>query len=134
MLSPAARILAAADVYHALTEPRPHRPAFSSEAAADEIRCEVRAGRLDSEAVNSVLAVVGHRVQMGRRELVAGLSEREIEVLRLLARGHSTRQIAETLVISPKTADHHIQHIYTKIGVSTRAGATLYAMEHDLLI
>ena len=133
MLSPAARILAAADVYHALTEPRPHRPAFSAEAAADEIRREVRAGRLDSEAVNYVLAAAGHRVQVARRELVAGLSERELEVLRLLARGHFTRQIAETLVISPKTADHHIQHIYTKIGVSTRAGATLYAMEHDLL-
>ena len=133
MLSPAASILAAADVYHALTEPRPHRPAFSAEAAADEIRREVRAGRLDSEAVNYVLAAAGHRVQVARRELVAGLSERELEVLRLLARGHFTRQIAETLVISPKTADHHIQHIYTKIGVSTRAGATLYAMEHDLL-
>lgn len=134
MLSPAARLLAAADVYYALTEPRPHRPAFSAEAAAEEIRREVRAGRLDSEAVNCVLAAAGHRVQATRRELVAGLSEREVEVLRLLARGHSTKQIAQTLVISPKTADHHIQHIYTKIGVSTRAGATLYALEHDLLI
>ncbi|MBE7555464.1 MAG: HD domain-containing protein [Anaerolineales bacterium] len=133
MLSPAARILAAADVYHALTEPRPHRLAFSVEAAAEEIRREVRAGRLDSEAVNCVLAAAGHRVQAARRELVAGLSERELEVLRLLARGHSTRQIAEALVISPKTADHHIQHIYAKIGVSTRAGATLYALEHDLM-
>jgi HD-GYP domain-containing protein (c-di-GMP phosphodiesterase class II) len=133
MLSPAARILAAADVYHALTEPRPHRPPFSAEAAADEIQREVRAGRLDSEAVNYVLAGAGHRVQAAHRERVAGLSEREIEVIRLLARGHSTKQIAETLVISPKTADHHIQHIYTKIGVSTRAGATLYALEHDLL-
>jgi HD-GYP domain-containing protein (c-di-GMP phosphodiesterase class II) len=134
MLPPAARLLAAADVYYALTEPRPHRPAFSAEAAADEIRREVRAGLLDGDAVNYVLAAAGHRVQIGRRELAAGLSEREIEVLRLLARGHSTKQIAETLVISPKTADHHIQHIYTKIGVSTRAGATLYALEHDLLM
>lgn len=133
MLSPSTRILAAADVYHALIEPRPHRPAFSAEAAADEIRREVRAGRLDGEAVNCVLAAAGHRVQRMHPERVAGLSERELEVLRLLARGHSTKQIAAALVISSKTADHHIQHIYTKIGVSTRAGATLYALEHDLL-
>lgn len=133
MLSPAARILAAADVYHALTEPRPQRPAFSGEAAADEIRGEVRTGRLDGEAVNCVLTAAGHQVRRARPERVAGLSERELEVLRLLARGHSTKQIAAALVISSKTADHHIQHIYTKIGVSTRAGATLYALEHDLL-
>ncbi|MFN8456425.1 MAG: HD domain-containing phosphohydrolase [Anaerolineae bacterium] len=133
MLSPAARILAAADVYQALTEPRPHRPAFSIEAAIAEIRREMQAGRLDSEAVNCVLAAAGHRVAPSRREQVGGLSEREVEVLRLLARGHSTKQIAAALVISPKTADHHIQHIYTKIGVSTRAGATLFALEHNLL-
>lgn len=133
MLPPAARILAAADVYQALTEPRPHRPAFNAEAAADEIKREVRAGRLDGEAVNCVLAAAGHRVRSARPEQVGGLSEREIEVLRLLARGQSNKQIAATLVISPKTAGHHIQHIYTKIGVSTRAGATLYALEHNLL-
>ncbi|MFN8458026.1 MAG: LuxR C-terminal-related transcriptional regulator [Anaerolineae bacterium] len=133
MLSPMARLLAAADVYQALTEPRPHRPAFNPEAAADELRREVRAGRLDGEAVNGVLMAAGHRPAERRPERVAGLSEREIEVLRLLARSYSTKQIAAELVISPKTADHHIQHIYTKIGVSTRAGATLYALEHDLL-
>jgi DNA-binding NarL/FixJ family response regulator len=64
---------------------------------------------------------------------VAGLSAREIEVLRLLARGHSIKQIAATLTISSKTADNHIQHIYAKTGVSTRAAATLFAMENDLL-
>jgi HD-GYP domain-containing protein (c-di-GMP phosphodiesterase class II) len=133
MLSPAARILAAADVYHAMLEPRPHRPARTPEAAADELRREVRAGRLDSEAASGVLAAAGHRVRSTRRALVAGLSEREVEVLRLLASGHTKRQIAQLLVISQKTVDQHTQHIYNKIAVSTRAAATLFAMEHDLL-
>lgn len=132
-LPPAARILAAADVYHAMIEPRPHRPARTPEAAAEELRREARAGRLDSEAVNALLAAAGHRVRSARRELLAGLSERELEVLRLIARGHSKKQVASLLTISEKTVDNHIQHIYSKIGVSTRAGATLFAMEHDLL-
>jgi DNA-binding NarL/FixJ family response regulator len=65
--------------------------------------------------------------------MVAGLSEREVEVLRLIARGQTVKQIAPQLGISTKTVDSHIQHVYTKIGVSTRAGATLFAMEHQLL-
>jgi HD-GYP domain-containing protein (c-di-GMP phosphodiesterase class II) len=133
MLSPSARILAVADVYHAMIEPRPHRPARTPEAAAEELRREVRAGKLDGEAVNGVLAAAGHRVRSTRRALVAGLSEREVEVLRLLARGYSKKQIGERLTISQKTVDHHIQHIYNKIAVSTRAAATLFAIEHDLL-
>ncbi len=64
---------------------------------------------------------------------MAGLSERELEVLRYLARGQTMKQIAAQLVISEKTVDSHIQHIYNKIGVSTRAGATMFAMEHQLL-
>jgi HD-GYP domain-containing protein (c-di-GMP phosphodiesterase class II) len=132
-LPPAARILAAADVYHALTEPRPHRPARPPEDAAAELRREARAGRLDGDAADGVLAAAGHRVRPARRELVAGLSAREVEVLRLLARGHSMRQIAARLFIAEKTVDNHIQHIYAKIGVSTRAGATLFALEQDLL-
>ncbi len=132
-LPPAARLLAAADVLHALTEPRPHRPARSPQEAADELRRETRAGRLDGDAVACVLAAAGQAPPGARRDLVAGLSAREVEVLRLLARGLSTRQIGEALTISPKTADHHIQHIYAKIGVTTRAGATLFALEHDLL-
>jgi HD-GYP domain-containing protein (c-di-GMP phosphodiesterase class II) len=133
MLSPASRILAAADVYHAMTEPRPYRTPLTPDAAASELQREARAGRLDSEAVSGVLAAAGHRVSTSRRELVAGLSEREVEVLRLLARGHSMKQIASRLIISEKTVDNHIQHIYIKIGVSTRAGATLFAMEQNLV-
>jgi len=133
LLSPAVRILAAADVYHAMIEPRPHRPLHPPEVAAENLRREARAGRLDADAVSGVLAAAGHHVPAMRRELVAGLSAREVEVLRLVARGHSMQEIARLLTISKKTVDNHIQHIYNKIGVSTRAGATLFAMEHDLL-
>jgi HD-GYP domain-containing protein (c-di-GMP phosphodiesterase class II) len=131
-LSPAARILAAADVYHAATEEHPHRPARAPLEAADELRAEVRAGRLDGAAAAAVLAAVGHRVGR-RREAPAGLTSREIEVLRLLARGLSNRQIAERLVITRKTASSHIEHIYAKVGVSTRAAAGLFAVQHGLL-
>lgn len=132
-LSAPARILAAADVYQALVEDRPHRPAHSAEAAADELIKEVRAGRLNKEAANAVLAAAGHPVHLIRQERVAGLSEREIEVLRLIAHGNTIKQIVRTLIIADKTVDNHIQHIYEKIGVSTRAGATLFAMEQNLL-
>jgi DNA-binding NarL/FixJ family response regulator len=133
MLSRTARLLAAADVYHAMTEPRPHRPALPPETAAEQLTNEVRAGRLDGDAVHAVLAAAGHPVRTTRRVFVADLSEREIEVLRLIARGCSKKQVASLLIISEKTVDNHVQHIYNKIGVSTRAGATLFATEHDLL-
>ena len=114
---------------HALTVP-PSLPGCRSRVAS----CEVRVGQFDSEAAAlAVLAAAGHQVRTTRRALVAGLSEREVEVLRLLARGHSRRRIAGLLFISEKTISHHTQHIYTKIGVSTRAGATLFAMQHNLL-
>ena len=128
-----ARALAAADVYQALTQDRPHRRAYSAEAAASHLTEEGKAGRLDRQAVDAVLAAAGQRARTTRRTWPGGLSEREVEVLRLVARGRSTREIARELVISPKTADHHVQHIYSKIAVSTRASATLFALEHDLL-
>src|SRR5258706_594331 len=129
----AARILSAADVYHSLTEARPYRSAFQPEAAAQELQKLVRAAQLDGDAVSNVLATAGHRVNIAHREIVAGLSERELEVLRLLSHGQTMKQIAMKLVISEKTVDSHIQHIYNKISVSTRAGATMFAMEHQLL-
>ena len=133
LLPPGARIIAVADVYHALTEPRPYRPAYPSEAAAAEVRRQVRAGGLDGEAANAVLAAAGHHTRAVHRGRVAGLSDREVVVLRLVARGLSNRQMAEHLSISPRTVHHHIEHIYDKIGVSTRASATYFAMQHDLL-
>jgi HD-GYP domain-containing protein (c-di-GMP phosphodiesterase class II) len=131
-LAPAVRVLAAADVYRALIEPRPHRAAHSPERAVDELRAEAGAGRLDREAVEAVLGVAGHEVR--RAERPAGLSDREVEVLRLVARGLTNKEIAGALDISPRTAGHHVEHIFTKIGVTTRAAAGLYAMQNDLLL
>jgi HD-GYP domain-containing protein (c-di-GMP phosphodiesterase class II) len=131
-ISRPARVLGAADAYQAMREPRPHRAALSAETAAAELRRGVRLGRLDADAVEAVLAAAGHRVPR-RREGPAGLTAREVEVLRLVARGLSNKEVAARLVISPKTVSHHIEHIYGKIGASSRAAASLFAMQHGLL-
>ncbi|MBI1881806.1 MAG: HD domain-containing protein, partial [Chloroflexi bacterium] len=133
-LPPAARILATANTYCSLTERRSHRPACSPEQAAEELTREARAARLDGDIIKAVLVAAGHRAPSVKKEVVAGLSEREVEVLRLLARGYTMKQTAAELVISFKTVDRHIQNIYTKINVSTRAAATLFAMENNLLV
>jgi HD-GYP domain-containing protein (c-di-GMP phosphodiesterase class II)/DNA-binding CsgD family transcriptional regulator len=131
-LTQAGRLLAAADSYHARLEPRPHRPAQSADQAATELRAEVRNGRLDADAVHAVLGAVGSGTPR-RREWPAGLTTREVEILRLLARGLSNREIAGRLVISPKTAGSHVEHIYAKLGVSNRALASLFAARHGLV-
>lgn len=128
----AGRILAAADAYQAMTEPRSYRAALSAKAAADLLHADVRAGRLDTAAVEVVLAAAGqHSGKRGSGP--AGLTGREIEVLVLIARGASNRQVARSLGITVKTAGTHIERIYVKIGASTRSTATLFAMQHGLL-
>jgi HD-GYP domain-containing protein (c-di-GMP phosphodiesterase class II) len=131
-ITPPARILGAAGAYQAMREPRPYREPRSAVDAATELRADVKAGRLDADAVEAVLAAAGHRV-VRRREGPAGLTAREVEVLRLIACGLSNKEIATRLTISPKTAGNHIEHIYVKIGTSNRAGASLFAMRHALL-
>jgi DNA-binding CsgD family transcriptional regulator len=131
-ISTSARILGAADAYEAMREPRPYRPPRFPDEATAELRSDVKAGRLDRDAVDAVLSAAGHRVRR-RRGGPAGLTQREVEVLRLLARGSSNKQIAERLVISPKTVGNHVEHIYAKINASTRAAAGLFAMRHGLL-
>ena len=128
-----ARVLAAADAYQAMTQPRPHREALAPDQAAHELEAMARAGRLDGEAVRGVLAAAGHRAKPSRAAWPAGLSEREVEVLRLICRGGTKKQVASLLSISPSTVDHHVRHIYAKAEVQTRVGATLFALEHDLL-
>jgi HD-GYP domain-containing protein (c-di-GMP phosphodiesterase class II) len=132
-LGTGARILAAADAYQAMTESRAHRPALSPAQAADELVRDARAGRLDGEVVDAVLAAAGQSAGRRAREWPAGLTDREVDVLRLVARGLSNREAAGRLGLSPKTVGHHVQHVYTKAGVSTRAGAALFAMQHGLL-
>ena len=129
----AARVLAAADAYQAMTQERPYRPALAPATAAGLLATEVSKGRLDGDCVRAVLEVAGHRTRPARSAWPAGLSDREVEVLQLIATGGSYRDVAQRLVISPKTARHHIEHVYNKIGVSTRAAAAMFAMEHDLV-
>ena len=126
-----ARLLAAADAFHARCEPRPHREPVTPKRAAEDLGREAGAGRLDPDAVTAVVEAAGERVP--RLERPAWLTEREAEVLALLGRGLQTKQVARALGISVKTADSHIQHAYRKVGVSTRAAATLFAMEHGLI-
>ena len=131
-ISHEARVLAAVDAYQAMTQPRPFRQALSPTRAAEELEAEARAGRLDADAVHGVLTSAGHRLPRAAA-WPAGLSDREVEVLRLLCRGGTKKQVAGLLKISPHTVDHHVRHVYDKIGVATRAGATLFAVENDLL-
>lgn len=126
------RIVAVADAWISMQQRRPHRAALDPERASAELRAEAADGKLDPEAVEAVLAASG-RSTPARRPQRAGLSHREIEVLRLVAAGCSNPEIADRLYISRRTAEHHVQRIYTKIGVSTRPGATLFALENDLL-
>lgn len=132
-LTPAALLIATADEYQAMIEERPHRTALAADSAAAAIRSDVKAGRLDHGVAAAVLAEAGHGARGSRPALPAGLSVREAEVLRLLARGLSNRQVADRLHVAPDTVKRHVQNLYTKAGVSTRAGATLFAVENRLL-
>src|SRR5437764_1257352 len=123
-LGRAARILAAADCYQAMRERRPHRPALDALDAETELLRDASSGRLCPEAVDAVLAAAGHRVAKRPRELPAGLTDRELEVLLALAGGKTNKEIAESLGISAKTAGHHVQHTLDKPGARTRTAAT----------
>lgn len=131
-VSSLARLLAAADAFHAMGEDRPHRPRLPTTTRVAQLRADARTGRLDAAAVDHVLRAAGHH-RRRRRSGPAGLTPREVEVLVLAAKGATNRMIGESLGISAKTAGSHIEHIYTKIGVSTRAGAALYAIQQGLV-
>jgi HD-GYP domain-containing protein (c-di-GMP phosphodiesterase class II)/DNA-binding CsgD family transcriptional regulator len=130
-LSAGARVLAAADAFAAMTEDRPHRTALSRSDAAGVLHEDVRAGRLDGEAAAVVVEAAG--LPRRRTSWPNELTDREVEVLRVLARGASNRQIAESLVVSPRTVQHHLASVYAKIGLHTRAGAAVFAIEHGLV-
>ncbi len=134
---PGACVLAATEIYVGLTTDRADRPAFTRRRAAVEMRRLESEGVLEPRASRAVLVAAGHgepaAAPRKRKQHPGGLTRRQVEVLRLAARGLTTREIADRLSISAKTADHHIQHIYGKIGVSTRAAAALWAMENRLI-
>jgi DNA-binding NarL/FixJ family response regulator len=127
-----ARVLASADMYRRLIEDRPYRRALAPARAADRLDAEAKAGRLDPDAGSAVIEAAGLRRPV-RRSRPADLTERQLEVLRLVSRGLSNADIAERLVLSRRTVEHHVQDIYLKIGASTRAGAAIFAMQHGLL-
>ncbi|MBX7430621.1 HD domain-containing protein [Mycobacterium sp. Y57] len=126
------RVLAAAVAYRSACEPRPYRRELSASAAAARLRERVRAGQLDAVAVDAVLHAAGHRAQ-GPRPRPGGLTPREVEVLCLVARGASNKEIAAALGISGKTARNHVERTYAKIGATNRIGASLYAIQHGLV-
>jgi DNA-binding CsgD family transcriptional regulator len=130
-----ARLLMAGEVYQAMTEERSWRPALEPDRAAAELRREAAEGRLDRRAVDAVLEAAGHQSSKGRagHAWPAGLTDREVDVLRLIARGQSNKQVASALHISEATVHTHLINVYGKAGVSTRAGATLFALENDLV-
>ena len=133
-LSRSVRLLAAADVYQAMGERRPHRAPLDPPAREQALLRQAAEGRLDKEAVSAVLEAAGHIARVPKRAAwPAGLTDREVEVLRLIIRGYSNRGVAEELTIAPKTVGRHVENIYGKIGVSSRATAALFAMQHGLL-
>lgn len=132
-LGAAVDLLAASEAYQGMLQERAYRPPLPREGAASVLREEARLRRLDRAAVEAVLKVAGHRPALASHATPAGLSPREIEVLRLLARGLADKEIAQRLSLSPRTVHHHVQHIYAKTGVSSRAAAALYAVRHDLI-
>jgi HD-GYP domain-containing protein (c-di-GMP phosphodiesterase class II) len=127
------RVLAVADAYHAMSEDRPHRPSLGRDGAASQLLADRDAGRFGRVEVDAVLDAAGHPRARPQATHPAGLTEREVEVLRLIARGRANKQVAAALGISPKTVGRHVENLYAKAGVTTRAGATLFAMEHNLL-
>jgi HD-GYP domain-containing protein (c-di-GMP phosphodiesterase class II) len=133
MLSVPARVLAAADAYHAMTQRRPHRGAMTEADAAGHLRADADAGRLDPAATDAVLLAAGHARVRQRTGGQAGLTARESEVLRLLAEGLPNKAIARQLGISPKTVSNHMEHVYAKLGVSNRAAAAMSAMQFGLV-
>ena len=130
-LSAGERLLEAADAFAALTEARPHRAALSRSDAARTVQAEVRDGRLDAEAVGAVVEAAG--LPRRRTSWPNDLTDREVEVLRVLARGKTNRGIADELVLSPRTVQHHLASVYDKIDVRSRAGAAVFAIEHGLV-
>jgi HD-GYP domain-containing protein (c-di-GMP phosphodiesterase class II)/DNA-binding CsgD family transcriptional regulator len=127
--SSAGHVLAAADTYQALLSHRPHRPARSHEQARDELGRLVTAGALSPQAVDAVLGANPVR----SLDAPSPLTERELEVLALVAKGLTNKEIGRSLDISPKTAGRHLEHVFEKLGVTTRAGATMVALQRGLV-
>ena len=125
------RLLAAVVAYQSALEPRPvPRRRSRPEAAAARLRERVARGALDADCAEAVLTVAGHAAGRPRRD--DNLTPREAEILGLVARGLSNREIAASLVLSEKTVRNHVERTYSKIGATNRVGASLYALRQGL--
>lgn len=131
MLDREARLIAAADAYCAMRQARAHRPGLTAAAAAEALATDARDGRLCRRAVDAVLGAAG--LPRSERSLPAGLTPREAQVLVHLARGATNKEIATSLGIAVRTANHHVENIYAKLDVTTRAAAAVFAVRHDLV-
>lgn len=125
--------LPAVDAYCAMLKPRPYRRPLSEADAVRELQADATAGRLDPVATEAVLVTAGHRVSRSRARGPAGLTTRESDVLALLAQGMPNKSIARELGISPKTVSNHVEHVYSKLGVTNRTGAAMYAMQYGIV-
>lgn len=132
-ITPSMRVLAAADVCVALHEDRAHRRALSADAAHAVLAEMVSAGELDRTAVDAVLAAAGRPRAVVRSGWPRGLTDREVDVVRLVARGLTNKEIGTRLEISARTVQTHLAHVFEKTGINTRASAALFAVEHALL-
>jgi HD-GYP domain-containing protein (c-di-GMP phosphodiesterase class II) len=128
-----AGVVACADMFDGRTSPRAHRSALDRESSVRSLRQLVGEGRLARPDVEAVLEATGSANQPVVVERPAGLTEREIDVLRLLALGHTNRHIAGSLGISARTVGTHVEHIYAKAHVRSRAAAALFAAQHRVL-
>jgi HD-GYP domain-containing protein (c-di-GMP phosphodiesterase class II) len=127
-----AKIVAAADVMAALGEARPHRAALDDDRAVKEMRTLVETGALDARAAQAVLEARGAAASR-KSAWPGGLSDREVEVVRLVAVGRTNKEIGELLGMSPRTAQKHVMNVYDKVGLESRAGLALFALENGLL-
>jgi HD-GYP domain-containing protein (c-di-GMP phosphodiesterase class II) len=128
-LSLPARILAAIDAF---LEDRDARTGPTSETTTDAMKA-VRGPGLDGQVLDALATVLEKRSGRRAPKGPAELSEREMEVLVLVGRGFTNAEVARELHVSPHTVRHHLENIYEKIDVVSRAGATLFAAEHGLL-
>jgi HD-GYP domain-containing protein (c-di-GMP phosphodiesterase class II) len=127
-LSMPARVVAAASVY-AEAAGRSNDDPERALASLDT------AGHLDPDCVSALKGCVTGAAteRTSRRSYPGGLTEREVDVLRLVASGLNLKQAAQNLIISEHTARHHLESVYSKAGVSSRAGVTLFAVENGLV-
>ena len=116
-----------------MSESRPHRPALDRDAIARELVAEVGAGHRGSrQAADAVLAALGVKTRIALRQ-TPGVSDRELEVCRLIAHGKMNKEIADVLGISLRTVQNHVAHIFDKLGVHSRSGVAVWLVEHDFV-